>query len=663
MPKTRRQKPDRTQISTTDALPPIVHTPPAHDNGDGVTVERALTAGDVPSTTVHAPSLGSLANVLTFQVAAYILLGIIALWLRLVNLDARPLAPNEAQTAAAAWDFINHGTSEPYMSPLLFTLNWLAFFLFGAFDFTARLLPAALGTLVIFIPALARNLLGRLGAILAALLLVFSPSVLFFSRTLSGADLAVGAAIASLILFWQYRQETNTGRLYAAAFFAGLSLTADASAFTVLSAGAIYFGIAWVRSRQAERAGMEKNREEPDQENSLASALQRPFVRAAIIFSAAYILSATTFLINRDGLGVAFNLLGEWINAFAVVGNFASPLNWLVVYEPLPLIFGLAALVLILTWRGEQAANTGFARLLGFVALLAFVWYTIAGNKNPSVIVAVAMPLILLAGWFIASLIERAHDDIVETGGFKTMLAGEIPIFALLLIFAALVYLQVVTFLQQTRFSPALDVLYQALSVNSPDASLMAAGITLAIVSVLLLGTFIGLSILLVGVARTTSLLACTILLLLAFGTLRAAWFLNFSDSEPVRELAAPIQTPLQIRDLVRDLEFYSEARLGDTHVIRIAADPQLGAVGRWYLRAFPNVTWSSDLVTTQTAEAIVTPALTPPPGNWMGQQYRIGVTWTPEKFDGLGLWKWYMMREGGADAWQTTMMWLPTQE
>jgi hypothetical protein len=299
--------------------------------------------------------------------------------------------------------------------------------------------------------------------------------------------------------------------------------------------------------------------------------------------------------------------------------------------------------------------------MLAVTALATFLWYTLAGAKTPSVAVAVALPMYVLAGWFIGNFFERASDDIRASGGWRSVLAGELPILAMLLILAALVYLQFATFLQQTRFSPALDPLYRALSGESPESSVLFAAVTLGLVTVLLLGVFVGLSVVLVGIARTTTLMAVLVLVLLAFGTLRATWLLNYSASEPLRELVASSQTPEQVRDLVRDLEWNSQWQYGDSHVIHIAADPALGAIGRWYLRAFPNLVWTPDVANAVTAEAVITASGLPPPGNWRGQEYSVQLQWDPITFAGLDLWKWFLFRQGGGESSQFTTLWLPT--
>lgn len=629
-------------------------------NGDTLALPPAGIPSIVSENAVvssSTPSLRSLTNEITLERAAYMVIALVALVLRVTNLDARPLAPVEAQSAAAAWSFLNGQPVGAYASPLLFTLDWLSFFLFGAFDLTARALPAALSTLLVFIPLLTRNALGRTGAFVAAVLIAISPTMVFFGRSLSGVDLAVGGALAALLLLNEFRLTGSTRALYFAAFIGASSLAADAAAFTVLVGGVIYLVLAIVIGRSKRT---EETSEGPEQE---VRPMERPLVRATILFVATYVLVATTFLLNRDGLGIAFNLLGDWAALLTSLGDFLSPLNLLLIYEPIPLIFGLAALVLVFAQRGESPQAMSILYLLASVTLFGFLFYTLVETTSPDAVVVIALPLAMLAGWFIGNLLERARDDIAANGGARSMLSGEIPVFVMLVVLAVLVYLQVATFTQNTNFSPALNQLYQALGGTPGDGSLTVAVVTLALISFLLLGVFIGLSVLLVGVARTTTLLAVTILLLLALGMLRATWLLNYSPQEPLRELLAPTQTPEQYRDLVRDLEFMSSAREGDPHILFLAVDPALGATARWYLRNFVNFAWANEPAAIDNAGAIVTTALGPPTGDWMGQRYQVNTTWEPGDPDGMAMWRWFMFREGGRVVPQTIMMWFPTQE
>ena len=72
---------------------------------------------------------------------------------------------------------------DPLMhGPEQFHVNALIFFLFGDNDVTARLQYVLLGTFMIGLPYFVRHELGRLAAIIAAIILTISPGFLYFSR-------------------------------------------------------------------------------------------------------------------------------------------------------------------------------------------------------------------------------------------------------------------------------------------------------------------------------------------------------------------------------------------------------------------------------------------------------------------------------------------------
>src|ERR671934_574571 len=110
---------------------------------------------------------------------------LLGLVLRFWDLGAKALHHDESLHAFHAWRlYAGEGyMHDPMMhGPLLFELNALVYFLFGANDFTARLVPALLGVAVIGLPFLLRHELGRSGAFAASLLFAVSPAFLYFSR-------------------------------------------------------------------------------------------------------------------------------------------------------------------------------------------------------------------------------------------------------------------------------------------------------------------------------------------------------------------------------------------------------------------------------------------------------------------------------------------------
>ncbi len=120
-----------------------------------------------------------------WELAAYGLLVLAALALRLVDLGDRPFHHDESQDAYFSWIFFTRGDYEydPLLhGPLRFFLTAGMYGLFGDTDFSARLAPALMGTIMVPLPYLLRAQIGRVAAFATAAFLAFGPSYLYFSR-------------------------------------------------------------------------------------------------------------------------------------------------------------------------------------------------------------------------------------------------------------------------------------------------------------------------------------------------------------------------------------------------------------------------------------------------------------------------------------------------
>ena len=120
-----------------------------------------------------------------YELLGYVVLVAGALAVRLIGLDDRPFHHDESQDAYFSWLFFTQGEYEyqPILhGPLRFYLTSAAYVLFGDSDFTARLAPALMGTLMVPLPYLLRAQLGRVAAFAAASALAFGPTYLYYSR-------------------------------------------------------------------------------------------------------------------------------------------------------------------------------------------------------------------------------------------------------------------------------------------------------------------------------------------------------------------------------------------------------------------------------------------------------------------------------------------------
>jgi predicted membrane-bound mannosyltransferase len=129
------------------------------------------------------------------EIIAWAALAALALTMRLADLGARPLSDTEAAQALVSWRLYQGlKISSGGYSPLLTTGGLIAFALWGATEFTARLASALSGVFLVLLPLGLRHYLGRLGAICAGMLLCISPSALYLSRTVNGDVVVIAGA-------------------------------------------------------------------------------------------------------------------------------------------------------------------------------------------------------------------------------------------------------------------------------------------------------------------------------------------------------------------------------------------------------------------------------------------------------------------------------------
>jgi uncharacterized protein (TIGR03663 family) len=115
----------------------------------------------------------------------YFTIFLLAVVSRFWDLGARAMSHDESLHALYSYYLYNGSgyVHNPMMhGPFLFHANALIYFLFGDNDYTARIVPALFGVFMVMSPLLLRRWLGRLGAVVASILLLISPSFLYYSR-------------------------------------------------------------------------------------------------------------------------------------------------------------------------------------------------------------------------------------------------------------------------------------------------------------------------------------------------------------------------------------------------------------------------------------------------------------------------------------------------
>jgi uncharacterized protein (TIGR03663 family) len=501
----------------------------------------------------------------------------------------------------------------------------LNFFLFTVTDASARFFPVLIGSLLVVVPYSLRNILGRTGALVTAVLLAFSPSFLFFSRSLA-PDIVVAAAtlvaLAGVVNFVETRRPLA---IYAAFGALGVAFAAGPTVYTIVIIAASFVALValWNRLRRPiDLSGLD----------SAFSTLNSVLARALAVGAGTFIGVCTAALINLSGLQAGVDLFAAWLAPFIGSGGpswrFYALL--LVVYEPLVLLWGLIGAVYFLAIRkssDEVAAPLQiklFAVFLVWWAIVALVVYSLAGQKPPSLVLMPLLPLVLLAGMAIGRWLEGLDWREVRTTHASPLLLEGV---SLVFVSAIAVYGAI----QVSGFAVTGDTTFVAV---------------LLITLILLVVSFAALWFLL-GIDRVVRIAAALSLVVLGVLTVHAAWSASYFHAGDAREmLGGPVVTSPDVRELVRSLEGFSGRREGDEHVMAVAVRQNSPILG-WYLRDFVKVRF------VDTNEAVSEPAVIGPAGkenspgpNYAGERFRFQTTWSARDLTVPEMLRWFLYRQ-----------------
>jgi uncharacterized protein (TIGR03663 family) len=192
----------------------------------------------------------------SWEKAFYLAIFLIAIATRFWDLGARAMSHDESLHALYSY-YLYNGTGyqhNPMMhGPFLFHASALIYFLFGVTDYTARVVPAIFGVVLVFIPLLFKPWLGRVGAALTSVLLLISPAILYHSRYIrNDIYMAVWTMVLIAALFY-YLRDRRPGWLIAGAAVLMLSMATKETAYIFGWMGLVYLIMAIVWQKVSER--------------------------------------------------------------------------------------------------------------------------------------------------------------------------------------------------------------------------------------------------------------------------------------------------------------------------------------------------------------------------------------------------------------------------
>ena len=180
-----------------------------------------------------------------YEVLIYILLIILTIITRFHSLEDRVMSHDENTHVYFSWlleqgrgyshDPLSHG-------PLQFHLVALSYFLFGDNDATARYPAALFGVIAVGMVWVFKRWLGRTGAIVAAVLMLISPYMLYYSRYVRNEALVVPLTMATVWAITRYMESRQSRWLYLLAFSSSLHFATKETAFIFTAQVLLFLG-------------------------------------------------------------------------------------------------------------------------------------------------------------------------------------------------------------------------------------------------------------------------------------------------------------------------------------------------------------------------------------------------------------------------------------
>lgn len=171
---------------------------------------------DAPLTAIFA---------INWEIALYAVMFAAAIFTRFHMLGARVMSHDESLHTLYSWNlYAGKGFQhDPLMhGPFLFHANALIYFLFGDNDFTARVVPALFGVVLVILPYWLRPWLGRYGALAASFMLLISPGILYYSRYIRNEVYINVYTTLMVLAFFQYMRTRAARWLFVGAIAVSL---------------------------------------------------------------------------------------------------------------------------------------------------------------------------------------------------------------------------------------------------------------------------------------------------------------------------------------------------------------------------------------------------------------------------------------------------------
>lgn len=434
-----------------------------------------LSTSTTPESSISNPYLKTMSPPETtwakWELITYIIIILFTIGLRMWDLGAQALHHDESLHTTYSW-YLYSGQGyqhNPMMhGPFQFMATASMFYVLWDSESIARLLPAIFGTVLVAIPILLRNHLGRNGALITSIIILFSPTMSYFSR-FARNDIYMAVWTLLLVGFmWSYLHTSKRRYLWLTSAVLALAFATKESTYILVALLGSYLLIRsipdftdWIRGRRRLR-----NFSPAGQMLILMATLTLPLGAAGIALFQDAIritlandnwLSGPIGMPSGTGIYIAMVAFVMLLSVSIVVGLFWRTRIWLACFTTFSAIWILFYTTAFTNfwggmvsglwqslgyWIVQQGVGRGdqpwyyylllglnyeylpiiigilaiiyyarrgnqFSRFLVYWAITNAIFYSFASEKMPWLLVGISLPFIVLTGKFIGETLDQ----------------------------------------------------------------------------------------------------------------------------------------------------------------------------------------------------------------------------------------------------------------
>ncbi len=328
---------------------------------------------------------------------------LIALITRLVMLDARPMDHDESIHAYLSYEllkFKSYRYDPAYHGPFLYFSTALLFYIFGDSEFVSRLLPVLFSIIGIVSAYSFKRWIGT-GAYIFSFIMIFSTSILYYSRYLRNDLILVSSFLVVLYCYLRFL-ETGKGKFaYICALFLSIMFTSKENSYIYFFIFASFFLLYALKNQ-----GLTFVKEIFNAKNL------KILLISSIIFFTIYISLYSAFFSDLDGVKRAvLGSISHWLRMHEI-NDHAKPWYYypllLFQYEFLSLALALASIPMFYKRIRDEKITTIELFAIYWVVLTIIIYQTLS-HKVPWLLVHLVTPLAFFGSIYTGGKLQKLN--------------------------------------------------------------------------------------------------------------------------------------------------------------------------------------------------------------------------------------------------------------